>query len=360
MGRLVLKQKEGQHHIAPEPGERVIIGIDLSRSKWAYACRQGGQLRRQIATPGRIEHLQALVADYPQNPVEVIYEACGFGYEIAWWGQEKGIPVLVVAPSTIERAPGAQVKTDRRDAADLALRAEKGTLKGIYIPTRAQHQNRQLSRTYEQALKDRRRQQTRLRLLLQEHGHAWQGGKWASWAHYEQWLATLSLPAPVECCVRELVSLRQAAALTVARLQRELRKLARSPEYRGLVRALSKQGGVGRLTAIRFVLELGDIHRFATPGSLPHFLGLTPSEYSTGPVVRRGSIRRCGPKTLRSWIVQCAWQTLRSTNETHLREWFERVAARAGRKRAIVGVARKLCLRLRSRWLEYDNATAAI
>ena len=355
MKRLVLKEGRVQRPRTPEPNERVIISVDLSCSKWVYACRWQGEEQRRMSSAGELRHLQALVAEYGQCKVELIYEACGFGYEIAWWAQQNQIPVLVVAPSMVEKAPGSRVKTDRRDAGDLARRAEHGMLKGVHIPSRVQHQYRQLSRTYDQALKDRRRQQVRIRLLLQEHGQVRPVGR-LTWTAYARWLSTLSLPAPVEHCVQELLSLRQAPELSVTRLRKALHEVAHLPQYRGLVEALSAQGGIGWMTAIRFVLEIGDIHRFATADSLPHYLGLTPSEYSSGETVRRGRARRCGPKALRCWLVQCAWQAVRRGNDTALRDCFERVAKRSGRKRAAVAVARKLALRLRARWLEFESA----
>lgn len=355
MTRLVLKERATQQHPAPHANERVIIAVDLSRSKWVYACRWGGQEQRRLSSAGELRHLQALVAEYGHCQVELIYEACGFGYEIAWWAQARGLPVTVVPPSTVEKAPGAAVKTDGRDAGDLARRGECGMLKGIHIPSREQHEYRQLSRTYAQALKDRKRQQVRLRLLLQEHGRVAPPGT-RGWSAYTRWLAPQALPAPVARCVSELLELRQGADRSVTRLARALWEVARLPQYRPLVKALCAQGGIGWLTAIRFVLEVGDIHRFATADSLPYYLGLTPSEYSSGDTIHRGRVRRCGPGVVRAWLVQCAWRAVNRGNDSALRACFQRVAARAGRKRAIVAVARKLALRLRARWLEFEAA----
>jgi hypothetical protein len=124
MRRLVLK--EGRNQCPPQPGQVVIIGVDLSRSKWVYACRWGGQERRRFGSAGELKHLQAVVREYQDRgcEVHVVYEACGFGYEIAWWLEEHKARVIVVPPSTVERAPGAQVKTDRLDAGSLAAKSE--------------------------------------------------------------------------------------------------------------------------------------------------------------------------------------------------------------------------------------------
>lgn len=355
MKKLVLKAMATQGWRAPAPaaGATVIIGCDLARNKWVYSCRWGGQEQRRLSTPGELRHLQALVEEYRVLgcTVQVVYEACGFGYEIAWWLEEQQMAVLVVAPSTVEKAPGLRVKTDGLDASSLALKAEQGVLKGIYIPRRQDHEYRQLSRTYGQVLSDRRRQQTRLRLLLQEHGYRAPSSD-QGWRALEQWLVAQELPAAVRACVNELCLLRQSADGAVRRLHSELRKVARLASYTGLVAALAKQPGVGRFTAIRLILEIGDIGRFPSADSLSNYLGLTPNEYSSGAMVHRGHVRKCGPGAVRGWLVQCAWAAVRGGKDQGLSQCFERLMPRAGSKRAIVAVARRVALRLRARWLE--------
>jgi transposase len=362
MKKLVLKPMATQAGSRPQPppaSTTVVIGCDLARTKWVYSCRWAGQEQRRLSTPGELRHLQALVQEYQALGcgVEVAYEACGFGYEIAWWLEQQKVAVVVVAPSTMERAPGLQVKTDGLDASSLALKAEKGLLKGIYIPRRQDHEYRQLSRTYGQVLSDRRRQQSRLRLLLQEHGYTPPTGD-QGWGALEHWLVAQELPPPVRACVDELCLLRQSAHGRVRRLQGELRKVARLAQYAGLVAALAAQPGVGSFTAIRFILEIGDIKRFRQADSLSNYLGLTPNEYSSGALVHRGHARKCGPGPLRAWLVQCAWVAVRPGQDPALRECFERLAPRAGRKRAIVAVARRLALRLRARWLQAQKEVA--
>ena len=336
---------------APLPGERVIIAIDVARTTWKYAVHWGDQVQRSLSTPGTLEHLQALVRTYhPGHPVLVVYEACGFGYEIAWWAQAAGVAVLVVAPSQVERAPGPRVKTDRLDARRLATKAAARQLKAVAIPTRQQHEQRQLLRTYGQAVRARKRAQIQVRSLLQEHGRL--GPLPASgWRVYEQWLAGQALPEPVAVAVAELRTLRTAADASATRLTQRLRAVAATPVYAPVVAALTTQAGVGTFSALRLQLEVGDITRFASADAWANYLGLTPSEYSTGDgPPHRGPIRKCGPAGLRGALVQCAWASLRSDPTLHA--VFDRVSVRAGRKRAIIAVTRRLALRLRARWLE--------
>jgi transposase len=330
----------------------VWIAIDVSRSKWAINVRWGGQEQRRLSTPGALAHLQALPPQFPQARLHVAYEACGFGYEIAWWCQQQAIAVTVVAPSTVERAPGAFVKTDRVDAAALNRKHEAGLLKGVYVPTRREHERRQLSRTYGQLLRDRKRAQARLRSLLPEHGRLGPPPP-AGWRAYETWLVQQSLPAPVAVCVAELRSARAHAASATARLRAALHELAGVPEYQPVVHRLRQQRGVAWFTALRLVLEIGDIRRFTTADSFVHYLGLTPSEYSSGELVHRGPVLKCGPGEVRAWLIQCAWAAVSGQRpDAALGSCYQRLAPRVGKKRAIVAVARRLALRLRARWVE--------
>lgn len=356
MRRLRLTAKERQAGQGawrrPEAGEDVYVAIDLSRRKWVYGLRWGGEFRRRLSSPVGLEHVKALVGEYRECRVHVVYEACGFGYEIAWWLEAEGIDVMVIAPGRVERAPGPRVKTDRVDVREMACKLEHEQLKGIFVPPRAEHQRRQLSRTYAQAMKECKRARVRLRSLMQEQGLVGPEPR-LGWAAYQRWLLGQELAAPVAVCVGELLTVREAARHSAARLKRAILELSKLPEYRTVVGALSEQPGVGTFTAMRLVLEVGDIRRFATAGSIAHYLGLTPSQYSSGEVDHRGHVLKASLGSVRGWMVQCAWAGLKAGSpDSALQQCFQRLAPRVGRKRAIVAVARRLALRLRARWLE--------
>ncbi len=341
----------------PAAGTPVCMAIDISRSTAVYCLRWEGAEQRRLSTPLGMSHVNALVEQYRECPLHVAYEACGFGYELAWQLQEQGVAVSVIAPSRIERAPGRQVKTDRVDVGKMARKLEKGELKAIYIPSRTIHEQRQLGRTYAQCVKERKRAQIRIRSMLQEQGRLGPLPK-AGWKAYTRWLEAQELPEPVRLCVCAHQQLRTLADQQAQRLRRELRTLARSEAYKPLIHALCAQAGVGWLSAIRFVLELGDIGRFATTAALPHYLGLTPSQYSSGEVDHRGHILKCGPAALRAMLLQCAWSAVRRGSDADLQERFARLAPRIGRKRAVVAAARRLAIKLRARWLQVVSASA--
>lgn len=341
----------------PAAGTQVWMAMDISRSKAVYCLRWDGAEQRRLSTPMGLKHLQALVEQYRDCQLQVGYEACGFGYELAWWLQRQGVSVSVIAPSRIERAPGLQVKTDRVDAGKLARKLEKGELKTIYVPTQELHEQRQLGRTYAQCVKERKRAQIRIRALLQEQSRLGPPPQ-QGWPAYRTWLAAQELPEPVRLCVSAHQQLRTLADHQAHRLRLHLGKLAHSAPYRDLAKALSAQPGVGQMSAIRLILELGDITRFARSASLPHYLGLTPSQYGSGEVDHRGHILKCGPGARRALLLQCAWTAVRRGSDADLTACFERLAPRIGRKRAIVAVARRLAIKVRKRWLRALELTA--
>jgi transposase len=363
MGKIRLVEVVRQHGQStprrPDPGSAVWMAIDISRTKLVYCVRWGGAEQRRLSTPMGLEHVRALVENYRECCVHVAYEACGFGYEIAWWLREQGVATTVIAPSRVERAPGLSVKTDRLDAGKMARKLEKSELKGSYVPSRTIHEQRVFGRTYAQCVKERKRAQVRIRALLQEHAKLGplpaQG-----WKAYSDWLAGQTLAPPLDLSVKAHVQLRRLADHEARRMRAQLEALAASAPYAKVVKALRQQSGVATMSAIRLVLELGDIDRFPTTGSLPHYLGLTPSEYSSGVDTNyRGHIMKCGPGTLRAILLQCAWAAVRRGIDQDLVHVFERLAPRIGRKRAIVAVARRLAITLRRRWLEVVYPTPA-
>ena len=358
MGKIHLVDREVQSvKKRPPPGTEVNIAADISSTKWVYGVRWQGEERYRLSTPSGLEHLEALLGRFEGCPIRFAYEACGFGYEAAWLLAKRGVEVTVIAPSRMERAPGLQVKTDRTDVGKMVRKLEQRDLKGIYIPTRLAHERRQLVRTYGQAIKERKREQTRIRSLMQEHGRSGPAPS-DGWKAYFQWLQAQELSESVRPCVEALLAMRTIADVQVTRLRGLLLALAHHPDYRPITAALCVQGGVGTLSAIRFILELIDIARFRTADSIGHYLGLTPSEYSSGATIERGPILKRGPGSLRAAMLQCGWASVRRGGDPELRETFERLLVRAGKKRAIVAVTRRLVTRLRAKWMEVLEAQA--
>ena len=322
--RLRLEEKRDQAPVGdPQPGTAVKIAVDLSRSKWVYCVRWQGAERLRLSTGGEIKHLQALVRRYAGCPVHLAFEACGFGYELAWWAHAEQIAVTVIAPSRMERAPGGRVKTDRLDAGRMARQLEDGSLKGIYVPERAGHERRQVVRTYGQAVKERKRAQVRLRSLLQEHGRIGPAPR-AGWKPYREWRRRPAA-ARGRAAVRGDVAGdaepgRPAGPGAGAPPAGDGPQPGLSPDRRGVVHP------AGRRCALRHPIHSGDRRRAPLPdGGLDRALsGVTPSEYSSGDTLQRGHILKCGPGSLRAAMLQCGWASVRKGGDATLRAALRR------------------------------------
>ena len=186
--------------------------------------------------------------------------------------------------------------------------------------------------------------------MLEFHGldNGFPPGRWRgpAYARLRQDLAKVemsdSLRFSFEVMFRELENLRQLKG----ELLLQLRKLARSDRYKGSVELLKSAPGIGVLTAIRLALEWGDVSRFQRKEEFASFLGLVPSEYSSGDQEHRGHITKQGNRSVRRWLVESSWVAIR--HDPVLLEKFRRVLRSCGsKKKAIVAVARKLALRLR-------------
>ncbi len=358
MEKYILKLAVNDH--LPAPGQIVYIGIDQGLNKWVYAIRWGGELRQVLAGPSELGHLQALVKRFTGHEVRIVHEACGFGYGISRWAQDykdQVVRVTVVPPSTIEQRPGRRVKTDRIDARKLVLKLEQGDLKSVWVPSIEQEVARQISRTQQQVAKERRRTQTQVRSLLRAHGYK-APAEAKSWSGYERWLQQLPLPEALQHCVGHLLAVRRQAAHSEQKMLCRLREMSAAEPYAKVVKAWTTLSGVGWLSAMRIRLELGEVRRFARRGSLPHYLGLTPSEYSTGDEINRGPVLRCGPARVRSQLIENAWIAVR--RDPAVRARFTRLAGARPtaqqRKIAIVAVAHRRAMQLRALWKEAEAA----
>jgi transposase len=219
----------------------------------------------------------------------------------------KGVTCLVVAPSLIPKKPGERVKTDRRDAVQLARLLRAGDLKSVYVPTVDDEAVRDLSRAREAAIGVLKDAKLRLKSFLLRHGLNYSGR--ATWndAHL-RYLAKVVCPTPAQQIVFQ-ESLRAVSEQTerVRRLEDELVDIAATWRLHPIVEAFQAMRGVQQHTAVTLAAELGDLTRFDSPRQLAAFVGLIPSEYSTGESRRLGPITKAGNGHARRALVEAAW-----------------------------------------------------
>jgi transposase len=272
----------------------------------AVLDRVSGELRvRRL--PGRSEDVVAFVAGLP-GPVRATYEAGPSGFVLARKLDAVGVDCVVCAPGLIPRGPSDRVKTDRRDAERLVRLLAAGELHRVAVPTVEEEALRDLVRAREDLRGDLMRARHRLAKLLLRHEVRFDGPQ-ANWTQaHLGWLAGVALAQPAS--QRALEDYRGAVlALMIRREQLEgeiARALPGSP-WAQTARRLRCLRGIDTLTAAGLCAEIGDFRRFRHPAQVMSYLGVVPSEQSSGDRRRRGPITKSGSQHARRLLVEAAW-----------------------------------------------------
>jgi len=243
-----------------------------------------------------------------QGAVRCCYEAGPCGFELQRWLATRQVPCDVIAPSLIPRRPGDRIKTDRRDARQLAILYRAGALTAIHIPTEQEEAARDLLRCREDIRADLLRARHRLSKFLLRHGRRFTETKKTWSKRHDSWLRAQVWPLPALDqthraylrAVDEAVARLQAVAL-------DLRALLTLAPLAARVARLRCFRGVDDLTALTIAAELGDARRFPTAPSTMAFVGLVPAEYSSGSKQARGAITKTGNAHLRRVLIESAW-----------------------------------------------------
>ena len=273
---------------------RTLVGLDVHATKIVAAVLDAETGELQFFTlGGEIRDAAALCAGLPR-PVRAAYEAGPTGYGLARELQRRDVSCLVAAPSKIPRASGERVKTDRRDAELLVRLLLAGKLHPVRIPGAEEEALRDLVRAREAIREDLMRARHRLSGLLLRHGIRFDDG--STWTQrHREWLATITLPWPAAQATM-LDAIGAIDVLTHRRdaLEREITVLLPGSPWATAVARLRCLRGVDTLTAVGLCSEIGDFQRFAHPEQLMSYLGLVPSEHSSGQSRRQGAITKTG------------------------------------------------------------------
>jgi transposase len=274
------------------------------------------------------------------------YEAGPCGYWLHRYLTGRGLTCAVVAPSLIPRKPGDRVKTDRRDAVTLARLLRSGDLSSIYVPSVEDEAIRDVSRAREDTVRDLKRSKVRLKAFLLRQDIRYEGR--ANWtAAHLRWLAHVVCPTPAQQIVfQEYVHTVTEQTERLRRLEAELHTATKTWRLQPVVEVVQALRGVDFTGAVTLIAEVGDLTRFDTPKKLMSYLGLTPSEYSSGAHRRQGGITKAGNGHARRALVEGAWAyRYPATVSRHRQLRLEHVPAEV---RAIAWKAQlRLCKRYR-------------
>jgi len=258
---------------------------------------------RTVAITKMVRQLQS---KYPNSTLIFVYEAGPCGYWLYRLLAKLGQQCYIVAPSLVPKKPGERVKTDKRDALKLTQLLKNGDLDGIYVPEAIDEAIRDLSRARERTMNDLNDARHQLKaLFLRNNIHYASTADWS--LKHMRWLTEIVLPFPSQQFVlQEMIQTISERVARLERLDNELLYQVKSWQFYPVVKAIQAMRGVRLLVAVGVISELGDLTRFDHPRKLMSYVGLTPSEHSSGETQKKGSITKCGNKRARRLLVQGA------------------------------------------------------
>lgn len=295
-------------------GYAVYVGLDVHKETIVVALarcgRESAELWGEIVnTPKAVAKLVVrLSREFGGEVLSFCYEAGACGYGLYRQLLELGHDCQVVAPSLMPRKPGERIKTDRRDALKLAHALRSGDLTAVWVPDAEQEAMRDLSRARDDMKSQERKARQQLNAFVLRHGHHWASGKtrWTQ-THYH-WLESLRFAHDWQQVVlQEYIDAVRAASRRVADITAQLERALPRWSLAPVVESLVALRGIDKLAAIVLLAELGDLRRFASPPQLMAYLGLVPSEHTSGSRRRQGAITLTGNAHARRMLVESAW-----------------------------------------------------
>jgi transposase len=288
------------------------IGMDVHKNSITIAIADQGR-RGPARTYGAINNDLGALDKFCRKMVSTaselrfVYEAGPCGYGIYRHLTDKGFDCMVAAPSLIPKKSGERIKNDRRDAKKLASLHRAGELTAVYVPDLEDEAMRDLSRAREDAVSATRKAKQQLKAFLLRHHVVFSGR--SNWSKaYFNWLSDIAMTHPAQQVVlQEYIDAVHENMRRVDRLTDHIRQLVPSWRLAPVVAALQSARGVSLIVAVTILAEIGDLNRFEHPDQLMGYLGLVPSEHSSGDKTKKGGITKTGNKHARKALIEAAW-----------------------------------------------------
>jgi transposase len=328
--------------------KKVCVGIDVHKESWHVTVRTDGEEVFNGRIPASYHSLTKMLERFEDCQLKVAYEAGPCGFSLYDKLIEDGISAIVVPPSLIPIESGNRVKTDKRDSRKLAKLLESDMLKKVFVLTEEERVHRELVRTRRQLVDHRGSVARQIKSKLLFYGISSPFPSKYGWGRpYIQWL--MDLPCPSQYLRQSLdilIHLYEYLTEQIRGITKSVVKLSCTDKYAHRIKLLRSIPGVGILTGMEMLVELQDFSRFKTSEQVASYMGLTPSEYSTGQYVHQGRITRCGNTRVRSALVESSWILV--GRDPLMRAKCLKLKSVKGAKRAIVAIARKLIIRIRA------------
>lgn len=341
-------------------GKDIYVGLDVHKKTWYASFAYGETLPHPKSFPPDPEKLyNYLVKNYPGANYHLVYEAGGSGFWICEKLNKLNINTIVVNPADIPTTDkDCKNKTDKRDSKTLAKMLQSGLLKGIYVHSPQTLEDRSLVRDRSDLVRKQTRIKNQIKSKLtlfgieiaeqfSEPSSHWSASfiKWLENIH----LRTASGTKSLQVLVRQLKYYRgEILAMT-----REIRALSRMERYKKHYGILISCPGIGLVSAMTLLTEIECIRRFKTMGQLLSFIGLVPTERSSGERQRKGNLTKRRNHNLRNIIIEASWVAKRS--DPALTEYFESSCIRMKKQKAIIKVGRKLISRIYLIWAKEEE-----
>ncbi len=327
-------------------GKIVNVGIDVHKLSWRVTAMIEGVVVKAVTIKPSYSVLKTVLSQFTGARIRVAYEAGPAGFSLYDELTAGDIECIVVPPSLIPVESGNRVKTDKKDSTKLAHYLENNLLKQVWVLSKEERAHRQYLRTRRQISRHRSDVMRQIKSLLLFHGIdcPYEGPQ--IWTNtFVRWLRSINSDEHIVHSLNVLVDLYEYLTQQVKELTEEVITLAHTEKYAHRVRLLTSIPGIGVLTAIEILVELQDVSRFRSADQLAAYIGVTPSQYSSGERVRMGSITHLGNHRVRTLVVESSWTLIRK--DPALYKVYESIKNRRGAKRAIIAISRKLVMRMR-------------
>jgi len=325
--------------------KELFVGMDVHKAKWVVTVRTYDlELKTFIMQPLAEMLEKFLLTTYPQAKYKIVYECCFSGFWIYDYFSEKGYKIIVTPTNRIYK-DGSSIKTDKIDSRKLAFQLSRGLLKEVMVPGKKIREYKYIFRIYDKQKMRNGQILRQVKAILEQKNHPLKWEKWNKGLVEKLKLLTFE-DKLFDLKFGNLLKEYEYVVSQIKDSEEIIGKIKEDEILGQRITRMENINGIGIISSVRMSVYLFDRKdRFDSSEKLNHYLGLTPSERSSGEKVSRGRSGMCGNRQLRSIIIQLAWKTVRKDGA--LLDKFDRVYKKSGSKqKAIVAVARKLMTKL--------------